>query len=399
MGSETPRMLLSAALLVAAGAGGAIALTHGLYANAAIALLVLVLLTAGLNTLLQRVAVAQAADRAPATTAIADAREQRRLRSLLDLSPAPLLAHEPDGGLWAINRAARRLFGVDDRIEAPPAALMAAIRDALPGKGTTLRLTLDTAERIFALTVADLASSGAGGTRIAALVDVEAEMKAVEAATLRELMQVLSHEIMNSLTPVASLSRTAVDILADPVPDLDHARDAIGTVATRTEGLQRFILAYRDMARLPPPELRRFALAPLLDDLERLFSTHWKEHVALSLERDHVPQHIVADANQLHAALWALLQNAAEVATEPGQVRLTLSADSAALRIRIADNGPGVAPENRDAIFDLFFSQKSGGSGIGLTLARQIFRAHGGDLVLHHTTHGGAVFGGWLPLR
>ncbi|QIG81586.1 sensor histidine kinase [Stakelama tenebrarum] len=398
MGSNRVRVLLSATLLVTAGAGGTIALSHGLYANAAIAVIALVLLTAGLNTLLQRTPPAAADPKAETTIPLRDAREQRRLRSLLDLSPAPLLAREPDGRLSAINRAARRLFGVDDRIEAPPAELAAAIASAVPGQAMTLRLTLDDAERAFALTTADLVA-GASGTRIAALVDVEAELKAVEAATLRELMQVLSHEIMNSLTPVASLSRTAVDILEDPAPDLDHARDAMRTVATRTEGLQRFILAYRDMARLPPPELRSVALAPLLDDLERLFSTHWEGRVMLSLDRSGAPQHIVADDDQLHAALWALLQNAAEAAGEPGQVHVTLSADAAALRIRIADNGPGVAPENRNAIFDLFFSQKSGGSGIGLTLARQIFRAHRGDLVLGPAGNPGAVFDAQLPRR
>lgn len=389
MGSRGWEALVRGMVLLLSGGAFALAWGAGLYASAVVSALVGAwgvitgIVAAGRPQLLPVAAPIAAAD---------PAHRERRLTALLDLSPAPIVTLDGEGRLHAINRAARRLFGVTDLIADPPAVLC----DAIGGDGATRAATVAIAGRSFALTTSDLTLSG-GRTRLAALIDIDAELKAAEAATLRDLVQVLSHEIVNALTPIASLSRTAADMLDDAAPALPAVRDAVGTVARRAAGLQRFGEAYRALARLPAPVFAPMDLRAMAGDLARLFATQWPDVPLVFEAGPPVPVH--GDADQLSAALWALLQNAAEAVagTPAGAVGLALhhAADSAGWQVW--DNGPGVAETDRAAIFRPFFTTKAQGTGVGLALARQILLAHGGDLVLAEP-EGGARFAANLPI-
>lgn len=327
------------------------------------------------------------------------ARELRRLTAYLNLSPAPLVTLDDEGRLVAVNRAARRLFMCEDRVPQPPAGLVDAIAAAVPGRGASVRIRIGDTDRGFALATADLDSGGEAGLRIAALVDIEAELRAAEASALRDLLSVLSHEIMNALTPIASLGRTAAEMLADGGSEtIEPARDAIETVARRAEGLQRFTTAYRDLARLPQPDMARLPVRPILEDLARLASARWPA-VRLVVEADNAPSSIRADGDQIHAAVWALLSNAAEAVAGMDRpcVTLTCEAVTEGCAITVADNGPGVPAADREAIFRPFHTTKPQGSGVGLALARQIAHAHRGTISLDQAAEG-ARFVIVLPL-
>jgi signal transduction histidine kinase len=378
-------------LLFLLGTAALFAAERRLWANVTLALLLALWLCAAILLRARRDANVPPPPALPPHLA-EQAREQRRLTAYLNLSPAPLVTLDGDGRLYAVNRAARRLFACEDRVPGPPAGLAEAIAAAAPGRSASVRLDLGGEGRAFALATADLAGGGIG-QRIAALVDIDAELRAAEASALRDLLQVLSHEIMNALTPIASLGRTAAEMLADTAdPALDPARDAVETVARRAEGLQRFTTAYRDLARLPPPRLARVPLRPLAADLARMFAARWPD-VALTLDLDRAPATVEGDADQLHAALWALLQNAAEAGA--GAVTLEAAATPAGVALAIADDGPGVPPENRDAIFRSFFSTKNEGNGVGLALVRQILHAHHGTATLRDTPAGAAFLLEW----
>jgi len=388
MGSRGWAALLRGVLLLLAGSAFAIAWAAGLYASALVAAL------AGLWGLATGIVEARRPKLVPVAAPMPapdPAHRERRLTALLDLSPAPIVTLDGEGRLHAINRAARRLFGASDLIADPPALLAEAIGDAA-GRAATVAI----GGRSYALTTSDFALGGAQ-SRLAALIDIDAELKAAEAATLRDLVQVLSHEIVNALTPIASLSRTAADMLEDEAPALPALRDAVGTVARRAAGLQRFGEAYRSLARLPAPAFAPLDLRAVAADLARLFATRWPD-LPLSFE-DGAPIRLQGDADQLSAALWALLQNAAEAvgAGGAGRVGLSLSRDERAAQWQVWDNGPGVAPGDRGAIFRPFFTTKPQGSGVGLALARQILLAHGGDLALVEG-EGGARFEATLPI-
>ena len=114
-------------------------------------------------------------------------------------------------------------------------------------------------------------------TRIGALIDIDAELKAAEAAALRDLVQVLSHEIVNALTPIASLAETAVAMLDDPDPTLPKVRDAVETVARRAASLHRFGESYRALAKLPAPSVERIPLAGFVSDLAALLRRDGRE--------------------------------------------------------------------------------------------------------------------------
>jgi signal transduction histidine kinase len=289
---------------------------------------------------------------------------------VLDQAPIPLLAVERRGRVRVLNRAARNLFAADDLVIDAPEALL----DGSP--------QLRQAERNYR--VDRIEAQGAGAARtILALVDIESEERIAEARAMRELLQVLSHEVMNALTPIACLAESALSTLEDAPSSTEPLLDMVGTLARRAGGLLKFTQTYRELARLPEPTLAPTSLPLLFDDLARMFETRWGGRVVLAM--DPLPNVTVKmDREQVSQALWALLQNAAEAALADGgvaEVRLSAQLDER-LRLSVSNSGPGVPESVRALIFQPLFTTKTDGSGIGLSLARQIARAHGGELVL-----------------
>ncbi|MEG8046068.1 ATP-binding protein [Sphingomonas aerolata] len=393
MASDQVRAMLRALVIAAAGAGGAVAAMRGLYATALLAALITVWIAA--LDLVDRGPRRPPAPPPPAPVFPGE-EERRRLNAYLDLSPAPLVALD-DGRLRVVNRAARRLLGASDLVADPPEGLVAALSETRPGRTATIDIGHDADVRSFALATGDLALTGRL-TRIGALIDIDAELKAAEAAALRELVQVLSHEIVNALTPIASLAETAVAMLNDPDPMLPKVRDAVETVARRAASLHRFGESYRALARLPAPSEERIPIAGFVGDLAALFSTRWPT-IAFTTDLLEAPANILADPDQLTAALWAVLQNAAEVLHDlpDARVTLTITALVGQTQFTMTDTGPGIPAANQGDIFRPFFTTKTEGTGVGLALARQIFRGHNGDLSLAHSLPGKTRFDGTVP--
>ncbi|KZE13248.1 sensor histidine kinase [Sphingomonas hankookensis] len=293
------------------------------------------------------------------------ARSDGPIAALLDQVPVPLLRIEGEG-VRAINRAARALFVADDRIPAPPGALTDPAQRHLRHAGRRWR--------IDAVTLGE-------AHRLAALIDVDAEEHAAQERAQDEMIDILGHELLNGLSPIVSLADSAVTAAAQGDAMLG---DILATLARRAEGLEGFTRAYRALARLPDPVVAPVALDELADDLARLFRGRFGETVTLTVRADGTA---TLDRGQVVQAVWALLQNGAEAAlTAPALPRVTLSITGGArLTIEVADSGTGIAAADRARIFRPFHTDKAGGSGIGLTLARRIARAHGGELVLLDT--------------
>jgi signal transduction histidine kinase len=380
-------------LLIAAGAGAGMAWRAGYMANLALCL--------GLGGwALGRIVSAALARRELAGRAEGDAwsavlereREARRLTAFLDHAPVPLLAMRSRGALSAINLSARRFFSTDDVIVDAPAALVAAVLGAVPGVRQTLSLDMEGAPRTYALTIAEVVSDG-DFVRIAALVDIQAEVQAAEAAALRELMQVLSHEIMNSLTPVTSLALSTAALLQGPDeghPRHAEAREAAESMARRAEGLLRFVEAYRELARLPPPRVAEVAVAGLIEDVGLLFRSRWSPHgVALNVSVGAMPT-AALDRDLVSQALLNVLTNAAEAALEgdgPPLVEVIAERTPAGrLSVSVSDSGPGLDLPDPSVILRPFFTTKAHGTGIGLSLAKQVMLAHGGDITVQPRT-------------
>ena len=379
----------------AAGAGALLAWQHGLYTNLLLALLAALWACVALFLRGMRLPVI----RTPPVPSERLARAENLLvglRVLLDQVPAPLLLRTDDGVLRAQNRAARAVFGTDDRVLDAAEPLRAAIARLPPGERAVVpvgpRAGVGPA-RSYALTVAQVHGTGGIG-RLAVLTDIDAELQAAEATALRGLLGVLSHEIMNSLTPVTSLADTARALLTDATPDSTLAAvDALETIGRRAAGLNRFVVGYRLLARLPAPVMRPVSLAALLREAQALFDDRGGA-VTLSVELPEPDALVRLDPDLTMQALLNLLGNAADAARDGAgwvSLRSTLDAERAVFCIR--DGGPGVAPDQEEAIFRPFFTLKPEGTGIGLVLARQIAQSQGGSLVLETPAAGqGAGF-------
>lgn len=287
------------------------------------------------------------------------------LRVLLDAAPTPLLGIE-GATARALNRAARRLFATDDRLVPMPGQLADPAATHLRHEGRGWRI-----DRV-AVT---------GGGSVAALIDIEQEERTAEARATAELIQVLGHELLNGLSPIVSLAESGAAAVERAAIDVDLLREILGTLARRAEGLQRFTAGYRALARLPAPTRVPVRLRAMADDLARLFAGRWPGAALSVAVADDLCWPL--DRDQLDQAIWALLQNAAEAAAgRVARVALRMRASADGLAIDIADDGPGVPPDAATRIFRPFHTTKPDGTGIGLSLARQIALAHGGTLTL-----------------
>jgi two-component system nitrogen regulation sensor histidine kinase NtrY len=376
---------LGQALLFACGIGVVVALHFGLYGCTA----VLVLLAAWMASVAiwPTYEIGSPSVRDPTEPATPSKAEQRWLGSLLDQTPAPLLVLHPDGVIRTGNRAARTLFRTDDRLVQPPEALVAALNSPSSTERLTVILDGEGGPSAYAVSMSDLIGPD-GALRLAVLLDIQPEIRAAEAAALRDLLQVLSHEIMNALTPIASLAGTAVDLLGDETPDsTSQARDAVETLARRAEGLTRFVDAYRTLARLPPPSLKPTRLGALLSEVERVFRSRWeRQGVTLEVNEPALDFDLDLDMDLLVHALMNVLSNGADAALAGSGgkrlVKLTARARDSGAWLTIEDSGAGVAPADRERVFRPFFTTKAEGTGVGLSFARQVTLSHGGDLVL-----------------
>lgn len=214
--------------------------------------------------------------------------------------------------------------------------------------------------------------------RLLVLTDVTRALREEELQAWQRIVRVLGHELNNSLTPIKSIAGSLSQLLhADPLPE-DWREDAargLDIIATRSEGLSRFLAEYARLAKLPRPQKAPVALRPLLEQVASL-----ETRLAVSVSGG--PHLIVeADAGQIEQALINLVRNAADAAgTTGGRVWIEYGRNHTRAEIRVLDEGPGLSATKN--LFVPFFTTKPGGAGIGLVLSRQIAEAHGGTLTL-----------------
>jgi nitrogen fixation/metabolism regulation signal transduction histidine kinase len=333
-----------------------------------------------------------------------DASERARLSAMVALAPVPLLAIEADGRVELLNRAARLLFAAIPLARTTDLrAVSPELVQALDGTAGShlVRLALPRGERRC---IASIARTLGGGrnTVLVALQNIEAALEASEIGAWEALVRVLAHEIMNSLTPVASLAQTAALMLDEITPPgtedatLLGLGEALDAIERRSIGLIRFIDGYRRFAEPPTPQKRTVSVSELFDRA-RLLCGSLLERNSVHLTRSVVPPSLAieVDPDLLDQVLLNLLKNAIEAARGQAtpEVTLTSALDPATGRafIDIGDNGPGVPEDVRNRIFVPFFTTKQAGSGIGLPIVRQIMLGHGGSIELLPTERG-AVF-------
>jgi two-component system nitrogen regulation sensor histidine kinase NtrY len=216
------------------------------------------------------------------------------------------------------------------------------------------------------------------------LSDVSRALRQEERTAWQRLIRVLGHELNNSLTPIKSIAGSLSTQIANAVPDSTQRNDferGLAIIETRADNLNRFLQAYRQLAQMPPPALRKTPLPPIV---ERVAGLETRLHVQVI---SGPPTELEVDPDQLEQMLINLVRNAVEAALETSHaasadplVIMRWEISEKDLTLTIEDNGPGLL--NPGNAFVPFYTTKPAGSGIGLVLSRQIAEAHGGSIEL-----------------
>jgi nitrogen fixation/metabolism regulation signal transduction histidine kinase len=336
--------------------------------------------------------------------------EMRHLKALIEHIPVPLMTVHADDAITLQNNAARRLFGsthvtrVND-LRQFGAGFARAVDEAIPGDRELVTFTVEGAEYQLTLAATEIIIN-TDRERLISLQDIQSEIDATQADAWQDLVRVLTHEIMNSITPVTSLAQTAAELVDDIVretgpespiaEELEDVQSAVATVARRSDSLMQFIDSYRQISRLAPAEKKRVALGDLFETATSLARAEWDDpRVALSTSIEPSGLYVYADRDLLEPVLLNLLRNAWQ-ATK-GQEQPSIELRGALNRrgntvIEIRDNGHGVPDDIATKIFVPFFTTREGGSGVGLALARQVMIAHGGFIRLGQKSDAGTTF-------
>ena len=217
------------------------------------------------------------------------------------------------------------------------------------------------------------------------LADVSLPLQEEEQMAWKRLIRVLGHELSNSLAPIKSIAGSLLarvdSLAADPATVRDFRR-GLGVVESRADALHRFVQSYRVLAQLPPPRLKPVSIGPLIERVVLLQRGNLSDQ-RLAVQLDPGPPAVLdADPDQLEQMFINLLANAVDASLANGaqSVRASWWLSGASLLVSIEDRGLGIA--NTENLFVPFYTTKPAGSGVGLALAQQIARAHGGEIRL-----------------
>jgi nitrogen fixation/metabolism regulation signal transduction histidine kinase len=254
---------------------------------------------------------------------------------------------------------------------------------------------------------------GGRKVKIITFQDIEPEIEQKEMESWQTISRIMAHEIMNSLTPLSSLTETGImmlqedgktrDISSLSQHTIDNLHQALRTIADRNRALTQFIGNYRQLSRLPPPEKERLHVSELLEDLNELYAGSFKKQgIRFTIRPGAMARlTITGDPAQLKQVMINLVKNGMEAVSETPDPCLTISVRRIMdhLSIEVKDNGPGIPAEILEKVFVPFFSTKPEGSGIGLSLSRQIIRNHGGQLSVTSEPGSGTCFRVALPVH
>jgi signal transduction histidine kinase len=326
--------------------------------------------------------------------------EGRYLAAIIDDAPSALLTIDHEGRVQTLNKAARQLFArlplnrLED-LEALGPELCATVQ-LPPGTRKITRLMLEGVPQKAIFASAQVARLDQP-VQVISILPVQSELGALEVAAQADLVRVLTHEIMNSLTPVTSLARTGADLVATAAKGnegLADAKTATETVARRAEGILRFVESYREFAQAPEIHRRQFKAKIWADEIMRLALANAAERtIDARVEVDPKTMSLNADPELLAQALLNLLRNSIRATsglTEPVVVLGLAREANGHFRIEVRDNGPGIPADRREDIFLPFYTTHKGGSGVGLSFARQVALAHGGSICALDAPEGGA---------
>ena len=316
------------------------------------------------------------------------AEREKYYELILNFVETGIVVLDEKGVVFQHNRKALELLGLEvlthvKQLGRVSEEVEKVFRESLPGQKMKLeyaneRGTMTPYFRASSITIQEKSY------RIIAMDDISHELDEREIDSWVRLTRVLTHEMMNSLTPVTSLSE---NLLTLPGARQDEElRQGLETIHITGKGLVNFVMSYRKLTRLPLPEPTLFDVRPFLERMVQLAKhQHPSPNVRITLEKVSEDLMAFADESMMTQVMTNLLKNAVQAIgkVEEGEIRLRAYVDAKdIIRIEVANNGPKIAPEIAEQMFVPFFTTKEEGSGIGLSLSKQMMRLQGGSISL-----------------
>lgn len=321
------------------------------------------------------------------------------LQTILQNIDVSIVAYQKDGTIDLINKAAKKLFQVSGLsnvrgLEKLSNELVDVLFSIKPGESKLVKIIED--DDFLQLSIyATSIKVRDKETMLVTIKDIQYVLEEQETEAWQKLIRVLTHEIMNSITPIASLSTTLGGILKSYPREgegktevenesLGEIENAIQTINKRSNGLLHFVDTYRNLTRIPKPNFTFFKVSGLFDNIRGLMESELnRQKIKLITRIEPEMLEITADEQLLEQVLINLVKNATHALKGQKNAQVTLHAfynKRGRFTIQVSDNGPGILPEVLERIFIPFFTTKTSGSGIGLALSRQILRLHNGTI-------------------
>lgn len=322
-----------------------------------------------------------------------------------------IIAYRKDGEVDIVNNAIKRLFGINNlkyiqQLNSLDENITHQLLNIRAGDSVLIKLLKEDEVLQLAAVATEFKKHGEEYLLVS-FQDIHAELEAKEIESWQNLIRVLTHEIMNSITPISSLTTTVNQMVFDEETselnmkalDLDEMEDvklALETIGKRSEGLLNFVKIYRNLTRIPKPNFRHIPVFDLFQNVEQLFAVQLKENnIAFSYKIQPDTLHLTADPDLIEQVLINLVLNAIQAIKDSLNPEIKMVSRfnrNNRVIIEIADNGKGIKPDLLDKIFMPFFTSKKEGSGIGLSLSRQIMHMHKGSIHVKSITQKGSVF-------
>lgn len=332
------------------------------------------------------------------------------LQTILALLDTGIVSYDAAGTIAWVNEAFKQVLHLPylkniRALQSRQPVLYEAICRAVPGQPAVVKLTVGRQTVQLLLSATQFKLRGEAFTLLA-FKNVSQALADTETAAWQQLLRVMTHEIMNSVAPIASLAdslgrhvQRARQEAADEL--LDDVGIGIRIIQQRSEGLLRFAQVYRDFSTLTLPQRTTLYVQELLQATRQLLAEQLAAQgveVTLSIRPAHLTLH--ADGHLLEQVLINLVLNAAQALVQTPVPRISLRAwldEQERVVIEVKDNGSGIPADVLDSIFIPFFTTRPNGSGIGLSLAKQIMQLHQGSIQVHSVAGAGSALQLWFP--
>jgi two-component system nitrogen regulation sensor histidine kinase NtrY len=341
---------------------------------------------------------------------IENERTSHFLQSVVSHVDIGLLSFDINGRIEIYNRAAKRYFDVQQPLQLSALKttndeLFKVINNIKPGQEILHKMKIDNLLQSILVKATELRFES-NVIKLVSFQDITSELDKKELDSWQRLIRVLTHEIMNSISPITSLTSVISGYFkkkdaVNPIPlelidnqIVSKTLSGLNTIEETGKGLLDFVDKYRSLTSLPKPDLSEFAINSLFEKSKILMESALPKNIKITSSVYPDDLALVADYAQLEQILINLIKNAAEALSDTmdGKIHLKASCADDSILIQIEDNGTGISNDIIEDIFVPFFTTKENGSGIGLSLSKQIMQNHSGTISVNSVPDKGSVF-------